>query len=91
MTALHYAAKAGHLNVINILLDMDCLDIDVKDDGGWTPLIWAAEHMEVEAVKLLLKRKADPNLRDNVRVNDFGKNITFFDTVIYLIVWDLFF
>ena len=67
MTALHNAAKAGHLNIINILLDTDRLNIDVTDDGGWTPLIWAAEHMEVEAVKLLLKRKAEPNLRDNVR------------------------
>ncbi|WAR31657.1 EHMT1-like protein [Mya arenaria] len=57
-------AKAGHLNVINILLDTDRIPIDTRDDGGWTPLIWAAEHMEMEAVKLLLKRKADPNLRD---------------------------
>ncbi|XP_052220562.1 uncharacterized protein LOC127837471 isoform X2 [Dreissena polymorpha] len=65
MTALHYAAKAGHLNMISLLLDTDRLDIDVTDDGGWTPLIWAAEHMQMEAVKLLLKRKADPNLRDN--------------------------
>ncbi|XP_052789200.1 uncharacterized protein LOC128223821 isoform X2 [Mya arenaria] len=64
MTALHLAAKAGHLNVINILLDTDRIPIDTRDDGGWTPLIWAAEHMEMEAVKLLLKRKADPNLRD---------------------------
>jgi euchromatic histone-lysine N-methyltransferase len=66
MTALHFAAKAGHVNIINMLLNTDRLNIDTTDDGGWTPLIWAAEHMEVEAVKLLLKRKADPNLRDSV-------------------------
>ncbi|XP_060566569.1 LOW QUALITY PROTEIN: histone-lysine N-methyltransferase EHMT1-like [Ruditapes philippinarum] len=65
MTALHFAAKAGHVNIINMLLNTDRLNIDTTDDGGWTPLIWAAEHMEVEAVKLLLKRKADPNLRDS--------------------------
>lgn len=66
MSALHLAAKAGHVNIINILLDTERINIDITDDGGWTPLIWAAEHMEVEAVKLLLKRKADPNLRDSV-------------------------
>ncbi|KAL4219441.1 Histone-lysine N-methyltransferase ehmt1 [Mactra antiquata] len=65
MTALHLAAKAGHVNIINLLLDTDRLDIDVTDDGGWTPLIWAAEHTEVEAVRVLLQRKSDPNLRDS--------------------------
>jgi len=71
MTALHYAAKAGHLNLISLLLDTDCIPIDIRDDGGWTPLIWAAEHIELEAVKLLLKQKADPNLRDNVSGRGF--------------------
>ena len=66
MTALHYAAKAGHVGIIQLLLDTDRLTIDVKDDGGWTPLIWAAEHQEVEAVRYLLKCNAEPNLRDSV-------------------------
>ena len=30
MTALHYAAKAGHVGIIKVLLDTDGLDIDVK-------------------------------------------------------------
>ena len=38
-----------------------------QDDGGWTPVIWAAEHRHLQTVRYLLNMKADPNIRDNVR------------------------
>ena len=81
MTALHYAAKAGHVEVLRILLDSEKINVDVTDDGGWTPLIWAVEHDQIEAVKLLLKRNADPNLRDSVREvvdTNFTEKVAFY-------------
>ena len=30
MTSLHYAAKAGHVGIIKVLLDVDGINIDVK-------------------------------------------------------------
>ena len=51
-----------------------------QDDGGYTPLIWAAEHEQLEVVKYLLKRNADPNLRDSVSLSE--------EQIRYLIIFD---
>ncbi|CAN7994082.1 unnamed protein product [Ixodes hexagonus] len=64
MTCLHLAARCGSLEVCGIFLALDIFPINVQDDGGWTPLVWASEHRRVEIVRLLLSKGADPNLRD---------------------------
>ncbi|XP_063422205.1 histone-lysine N-methyltransferase EHMT2-like isoform X2 [Mytilus trossulus] len=64
MTVIHYAAKAGHNNVIKILLDTGEIDINIQDDGGWTPIIWASEHKLVSTVKFLLNQGAQSTLKD---------------------------
>lgn len=65
MTCLHLAAKAGNVEMCKILLNARLLNINMQDDGGWTPLVWATEHKHVEIVKLLMGRGADPNITDN--------------------------
>ncbi len=37
-----------------------------QDDGGWSPIIWAAEFRHAQIVRYLLEAGANPNLRDNV-------------------------
>lgn len=37
-----------------------------QDSGGWTPIIWAAEHKHIEVIRMLLTRGADVTLTDNV-------------------------
>lgn len=37
-----------------------------QDSGGWTPIIWAAEHKHLEVIKVLLNRGADVNIADKV-------------------------
>lgn len=37
-----------------------------QDNGGWTPIIWAAEHKHIEVIRRLLTRGADVTLTDNV-------------------------
>ncbi|KAF5280661.1 hypothetical protein FQA39_LY05309 [Lamprigera yunnana] len=67
MTALHLAAKSGNLTACKLLLDSSTRSsnfVNIADDGGWTPLVWACEHGHFEIAKYLLHKSADPLLRD---------------------------
>lgn len=65
MTCLHLAAKAGNAGMCRVLLSARLLNINMQDDGGWTPLVWATEHKHLDIVKLLMANGADPNITDN--------------------------
>jgi truncated hemoglobin YjbI/ankyrin repeat protein len=57
-TALHYAAKAGFVKTIEVLLDHGA-DPQVRDDNGLTPLDWlarASKTVDLDAVRRLLCR-----------------------------------
>ena len=66
-TALHYAAKAGFVKTIEVLLDHGA-DSDFRDDNGLTPLDWlarASKSADRDAVRRLLHRPRAPSvLRD---------------------------
>ena len=38
-------------------------EVDAKDNGGWTPLHWAARNNKSTVAKLLLANGADPNAK----------------------------
>uniref|UniRef100_A0A8C5I7C4 Histone-lysine N-methyltransferase EHMT1-like n=1 Tax=Gouania willdenowi TaxID=441366 RepID=A0A8C5I7C4_GOUWI len=63
-TALHLSAKLGHYDVVHHLLSKASKDINLQDDGGWTPITWAIEYKHKELVQLLLAKGADVNIRD---------------------------
>jgi truncated hemoglobin YjbI/ankyrin repeat protein len=57
-TALHYAAKAGFVKTMEVLLDHGA-DPDFRDDNGLTPLDWVArssKSVNRDAVRRLLQR-----------------------------------
>ncbi|EAW13604.1 ankyrin repeat domain-containing protein [Aspergillus clavatus NRRL 1] len=61
-TALSLAMSGGdyvnlNMNNIALLLEREDLCADLPDQNGRTPLSWAAEYGELEAVKLLLQRE----------------------------------
>ena len=59
-TPLIVAAKKGHQDVVQLLLDHGT-EIDNADKSRWTPLSHAANSGHRVVVKLLLKRGADHN------------------------------
>ena len=52
-TTLNIAAQNGHASVVQALLDKNA-DVNLADNNGWTPLHWAANKGNLEAIKLLL-------------------------------------
>ena len=62
-TALHYAARYGSKNIIESCCQK-FTNVDLCDLQGRTPLMLAAETGNIEAMEVLIKHKADPNLID---------------------------
>ena len=63
-TILHQAAREGHLELMNYLLDerKGELDLDCRNDRDETPLYFAAGNSHTQAVLELLHRGANPNI-----------------------------
>ena len=62
-TPLHYAASAGKLALINLLIENNAY-IDAESPNGTTPLMMAAMYGTGDAVNLLLREGADATLKN---------------------------
>jgi ankyrin repeat protein len=62
-TPLHFAAREGHLGLLNFFMDKNA-QINIKDASGATALHEAARAGNIDAMELLLSRGADPNAQD---------------------------
>ena len=56
ISPLMWAAEAGHINIVQLLLDRRNLNADDDDVAGGTALLFAAERGHTEVVRLLLSR-----------------------------------
>jgi len=63
-TPLHYAARYGHLSVVEYLVNQKA-DINAKDGDDYTPLHFSAENGHLSVVEYLINQKADINSKDN--------------------------
>jgi ankyrin repeat protein/tetratricopeptide (TPR) repeat protein len=59
-TALHGAADRGNTAMVSLLLDSGA-SVDATNNYGATPLLLAIKSSGVDAVRVLLEHKADPN------------------------------
>ncbi|MES2525630.1 MAG: ankyrin repeat domain-containing protein [Bdellovibrionota bacterium] len=56
-------ARRGSLEGVKSYVNI--MNLDLKDDKGYSPLMWAAHNGHYEVVKLLLSLEADVQSRDN--------------------------
>ncbi|KAG7254022.1 hypothetical protein CRUP_023323, partial [Coryphaenoides rupestris] len=56
--------RLGNLHIVQLLLETGQVDINAQDSGGWTPIIWAAEHKHMDVIRALLQRGADATIQD---------------------------
>ncbi len=79
---LHYAATAGNVQLIKILLENHAY-IDAESPNKTTPLMMAAHYGTPGAVKLLLEEGADVSLKNDLGLSaiDFAQNAKKQDSV----------
>ena len=84
MTALHVSAQSGHCSLVQYLVEVAVVPLNTQDDGGWTAMVWAAEHRHLDCVRYLLAKGTDPNIRDNVShlVSYIAKRMGIFNNTI---------
>jgi ankyrin repeat protein len=63
-TCLHFAASAGHTQIVRLLLDNGAF-VDALDDIGRTPLHHASARGHPEVVMLLIERGANVEIKDD--------------------------
>ena len=56
VTPLSSAVEYGYAGVIRLLLSRDDVDINLRDEEGWTALVWAVHRKREAVVRLLLSR-----------------------------------
>jgi ankyrin repeat protein len=71
LTALHFAARAGALDVVPALIEGGA-DLDAVDAGGTSPLLLAALNGRFDVARVLLDAGANPNIAD-----DYGRTVLF--------------
>ncbi len=64
LTALHYAARYGHLQLVKYLVGLNKFDLETQSINGRTPLVWACDGGHIEVVKFLLEKDAKIDVRD---------------------------
>jgi uncharacterized protein len=57
------AAQNGNIKEMRSLISQ-ATDVNIRDEYGWTPLLWAAMNGHTEIVKVLLGSGANPNTRN---------------------------
>jgi ankyrin repeat protein len=71
-TLLHIAARRGHTDVVVLLLDAG-MSVDLENARRETPLYEASSWVQVDTIRLLIERMADPILSNSSRTTIIGQ------------------
>lgn len=66
MTALHFAASAGHSDVVRTLVAAGA-NVNAADEHKSTALHWACANRHLDVIQVLVDAKANLNAADQVR------------------------
>lgn len=70
---LIYAVRCNKKHLLKRILKIECIDFNIRDEGGRTALLIAAERADLEAVTALLSKPGiDVNVLDQVRHTPLG-------------------
>ena len=64
MNAILFACKSGHIDIIKLLIDINTIDINEKDNDGLNALHHAAKNGHIDVVRLLIEHGIDFNIKD---------------------------
>lgn len=64
-TALHLCSFLGHIHVMRELLMSPLIDVDICDDYGATPLMYAVYNNQVKGVQELIKSDSDISIQNS--------------------------
>ena len=67
MTVLHRSAMEGYLEGCHLFMMYGKASVNARCEGGYTPIMWAAEHKQTAMANFLAHYGADLSLVDNVR------------------------
>jgi ankyrin repeat protein len=61
ITPMHLACSGGHAQVLEFLLECECLKVNAQDSDGWTPLHCASSEGNLDIIQILgrCQRKRD--------------------------------
>ena len=58
-SSLHLACRYNRIDILRILLERSHLDLEMRDEQGYTPLLTASAFNHLDCLKLLLNHSAD--------------------------------
>ncbi|CAB4377691.1 unnamed protein product [Rhizophagus irregularis] len=64
-TALHRAARSGHIEMVVVLLQLGA-NVNIKDDNDWTPLHEAISQKHLDVCPILVAAGADLTINNNL-------------------------
>jgi ankyrin repeat protein len=69
---LMHAVYDRHVEIVNLLLQEKAIDVNLKDNEGWTPLMWC---WDIHIFNILLMANADIETTNNAGLNVLMLNV----------------